>query len=222
MAMLVPLGIEKGEPFNPDARQRKLLTEAATVGNLMAKSLSYASRNPDSIYYPGKHWRLNFEINPEMENKYSTQLDERTTYTYAAIFVAKGMILKSPGTGSQYLSAFQDNDGNWLDGGKSYRLRVPAKVPVKLFWSVTVYDSESRSMVQTDTNIAALSSYDKLKTNEDGSVDLYFGPSAPKGYETNWVKTPEGKGFFAMFRWYGPLDPFFDKSWSLPDVELVR
>jgi hypothetical protein len=221
MAMLGPLGIEKDKPFKPDARQRELLTEAAMVGNVMAKSLSYASRNPDSIYYPGRHWRLNFEINPEMENKYSTQLDERTTYTYSAIFVARGMILKSPGTGSQYLSAFQDKDGNWLDGGKSYRLRVPANVPVKLFWSVTVYDSESRSMVQTDTNVAARSSYDKLKTNEDGSVDLYFGPTSPKGYENHWVKTVPNKGFFPMFRWYGPLEPFFDKSWSLPDVELA-
>jgi hypothetical protein len=222
MAMLKPLGIEKGKPFKPDARQRDLLTEAATVGNAMAKSLSYASRNPESIYYPGKHWRLNFEVNPEMENKYSTQLDERTTYTYAAIFVARGMILKSPGTGSQYLSAFQDKDGNWLDGGKSYRLRVPANVPAKLFWSVTVYDSDTRSMVQTDTNIAAKSSYDKLQTDPDGSVDLYFGPTVAKGFEGNFVKTISGRGFFPMFRWYGPLEPFFDKSWSLPDVELVK
>jgi hypothetical protein len=179
MAMIKPLGIEKGKSFNPDDRQRELLTEGAAVGNAMAKTLSYASRNPESIYYPGKHWRLNFEINPEMENEYSTQLDERTTYTYAAIFVARGMILKSPGTGSQYLSSFQDKNGNWLDGAKSYSLRVPANVPVKLFWSVTVYDSDTRSMVQTDTNIAAHSSYDKLKTNPDGSLDLYFGPAAP-------------------------------------------
>jgi hypothetical protein len=156
-----------------------------------------------------------------MENKYATQLDERTTYAYAAIFVARGMILKSPGMGSQYLSAFQDKDGNWLDGGKNYRLRVPANVPVKLFWSVTVYDSDTRSMVQTDINIAARSSYDKLKTNDDGGVDLCFGPTEPTGYESNWVKTVAGKGFFPMFRWYGPLEPFFDKSWSLPDVELV-
>jgi hypothetical protein len=222
MAMLAPLGIEKEKPFKPDARQRNLLTEAARVGNAMAKSLSYASRNPESIYYEGKHWRLNFEINPEMENKYSTQLDERTTYTYAAIFVARGMILKSPGTGSQYLSAFQDQDGDWLDGEKSYRLRVPASVPVKLFWSVTLYDSDNRSMVQTDTNVATRSSYDKLKANEDGSVDLYFGPRSPGGYESNWIKTVAGKGFFPMFRWYGPLEPFFDKSWSLSDVEKVK
>jgi hypothetical protein len=219
MAMLAPLGIEKGKPFNPDARQRGLLTEAALVGNAMAKSLSYASRNPESIYYPGKHWRLNFEINPEMENKYSTQLDERTTYTYAAIFVAKGMIIKTPGTGSQYLSAFQDKDGGWLDGGKSYRLHVPANVPAKLFWSTTGYDSDTRSMVQADQNKSAKSSYDKLEKNDDGSVDLYFGPTPPKGHASNWTQTVLDKGFFTMFRWYGPTEPFFDKSWALPDVE---
>jgi hypothetical protein len=132
------------------------------------------------------------------------------------------MILKSPGTGSQYLSAFQDKNGNWLNGAKAYSLRVPTNVPVKLFWSVTVYDSETRSMVQTDTNIAAHSSYDKLKTNPDGSLDLYFGPTAPKGFDSNWVKTVPDRGFFPMFRWYGPLEPFFDKSWSLPDVEPVK
>ncbi|MDB5824994.1 MAG: hypothetical protein JWR21_3698 [Herminiimonas sp.] len=110
----------------------------------------------------------------------------------------------------------------WLDGGKTYRLRVPAKVPVKLFWSVTVYDSMTCSMVQTDTNDAARSSYDKLKTNADGSVDLYFGPTAPQGFDSNFVKTVSGRGFFPMFRWYGPLEPFFDKSWSLPDVERMK
>jgi hypothetical protein len=91
-----------------------------------------------------------------------------------------------------------------------------------LFWSVTVYDSDTRSMVQTDTNIAAHSSYDKLKTNPDGSLELYFGPTAPEGFDSNWVKTVANKGFFPMFRWYGPLEAFFDKSWSLPDVELVK
>jgi hypothetical protein len=222
MAMLAPLGIEKGKPFKPDARQRALLTEAATIGNAMAKTISYASRNPVSLYYPGKHWRFNFEINPEMENKYSTQLDERTAYTYSAIWVARGMILKTPGAGSQYLTAFQDRDGDWLDGGKSYRLRVPANVPVKLFWSVTVYDSDTRSLVQTDQNLVAKSSYDKLKTNPDGGTDLFFGPTAPDGFAGNWIKTAPGKGFFAMFRWYGPTEPFFDKSWSLPDVEKER
>jgi hypothetical protein len=120
------------------------------------------------------------------------------------------------------MSAAKDNTGAWLDGGKSYRLRVPANVPVKEFWSGTVYDNLTRSMIQTDTNKAALSSYDKLKTNPDGSIDLYFGPQVPQGDETNWVKTAPGKGWFTYFRWYSPTQAFFDKHGSYRTISLLQ
>lgn len=160
-------------------------------------------------------------LNPSLEAKYYSQLDERTGYTFEAITIAEGMVKTILGAGSQYMSAAKDGAGAWLDGGKTYRLHVPGAVPVKEFWSVTVYDNMTRSMVQTDTNKAALSSYDQLKTNQDGSIDLYFGPSAPEGMAANWVKTSRGKGWFTYFRWYGPTQAFFDKSWRLPDIELL-
>ncbi|MDR8396622.1 MULTISPECIES: DUF1214 domain-containing protein [Paraburkholderia] len=104
------------------------------------------------------------------------------------------------------------------DGGKQYILHVPANVPAKEFWAVTVYDNLTRSMIATDTMKAGVSSKDKLQMQADGSVDIYFGPQAPAGVGSNWVKTLPGQGWFAYFRWYGPTQPFFDKTWALPDI----
>lgn len=220
-AMLMPLGIEKGKPFQPSERQKRILTEAAEVGFLMAQTISMAPRTANASSYPGTQWEWVLTLNPNQEGEHYSQLDERTDYTFEAITIAEGMVKPIVGAGSQYMKAAKDSSGAWLDGGKNYRLRVPANVPVKEFWSVTLYDNMTRSMVQTDTNIAALSSYDKLRTNPDGSIDLYFGPQAPKGNEANWIKTAVGKGWFTYFRWYGPTQAFFDKSWKLPDIKLI-
>lgn len=218
-AMLKPLGIEKGKPFKPDDRQKKILTDAAQVGFLMAQTISMSPRLDNAQSYPGTHWEWVLTLNPDQEGTNYSQLDERTDYTFEAITVAAGMIKPIVGAGSQYMSASKDVNGQWLDGGKNYRLHVPANVPVKDFWSVTVYDNLTRSMVQTDTNKAALSSYDTLAKNPDGSIDLYFGPAAPSTQAGNWIKTASGKGWFAYFRWYGPTQAFFDKSWALTDLQ---
>lgn len=220
-AMLKPLGIEKGKPFAPDARQKQILTDAADVGFRMAQALSMAPRLANAPSYPGTHWEWVLTLNPDQEADNYSQLDERTDYAFEAITVAAGMIKQIPGAGSQYMSAAKDRSGAWLDGGGNYRLRVPAHMPVKDFWAVTVYDNMSRSMIQTDTNNAGVSSHDQLQTNPDGSIDVYFGPSAPAGKESNWIKTLPGKGWFAYFRWYGPTEAFFDKSWKLEDIERV-
>ncbi len=218
-AVMKPLGVEKGRPFNPDARQKKILTDAAEVGFLMAQTITMAPRFDNASSYPDTHWEWVITLNPNQETEYYSQLDERTDYTFEAITMAEGMVKALVGAGSQYMSAAKDSTGAWLHGANAYRLHVPANVPVKEFWSVTVYDNMTRSMIQTDTNKAAVSSYDKLKTNPDGSIDLYFGPQAPHGDETNWVKTAPGKGWFTYFRWYSPTQAFFDKSWKLPDIE---
>ena len=161
-------------------------------------------------------------LNPGLREQFWRELELRTNYYFQATLAAPAMKNKVVGSGSQYLRSARDNEGNWLDGGKNYRLRVPANPPAKEFWSVTVYDYETRSMIQTDTNIPAKSSADKLIANADGSIDLYFGPTAPAGKESNWVKTLPGRGWWVWFRLYAPLEPFFDKSWQLPDFELVK
>ncbi|MBY3389186.1 DUF1254 domain-containing protein [Rhizobium laguerreae] len=217
-AMLKPLGLEKGKPFAPDDRQRKLLADAAQVGFLMAQITSMAPRLANAPSYPGTHWEWVLTLKPDQEAAGYTELDERTDYTFEAITVADGMIKKIPGAGSQYMSAAKDKEGEWLEGGKAYTLHVPADVPAKEFWAVTVYDAMTRSMIKTDAMKAGVSSHDKLVPNPDGSIDVHFGPESPEK-DTNWVKTLPGRGWFAYFRWYGPTEKFFDKSWSLPDIE---
>lgn len=216
-AMLKPLGIEKGKPFAPDARQKKILTDAAQLGFLMAQTISMAPRLANASSYPGTHWEWVLTLDPSQEAADYSQLDERTDYTFEAITIAEGMVKPIVGAGSQYMSAAKDREGKWLDGGKNYVLHVPAEVPTKEFWAVTVYDVMTRSMVKTDTMKAGISSHDTLKINADGSTDIHFGPK-PTG-DGNWVKTIPGRGWFAYFRWYGPTEKFFDKSWTLPDIE---
>ena len=158
----------------------------------------------------------------QQESKSYAQLDERLNYLYLGTFPAQAMNLPFPSEGQRYLESFKDKDGNWLDGSKNYKLHVPANPPAEQFWSVTVYDVVTRSMTMNKENRAAVSSYDKITKNVDGSADLYFGPKAPAGLETNWVDTSASKGWWVWFRFYGPKEPFFDKSWQLPDFEKVN
>ncbi|MBD9448126.1 DUF1214 domain-containing protein [Rhizobium sp. RHZ01] len=224
MAMLKPLGIEKGKPFAPDERQKRILEEGARLGHAMSQNLSFESRLSASPAY--KHW-VNVIIvttkeGSQQESEYYSELDERVNYLYLGTWPAYAMTLPFPSKGQRYLEAFKDKDGNWLDGAKHYKLHVPANVPVEEFWSITVYDNLTRSMTMNKENRAAISSYDKITKNADGSADLYFGPKAPAGLEANWVDTSASKGWFVWFRFYAPTEPFFDQSWQLSDFERVK
>jgi hypothetical protein len=223
MAMLRPLGIMPGVKFNPDERQARILAEAATVGEAMARANSYAKRFEGARVWEGKHWeKALFISDTDQDLDTHTQLDERASWFYEAIGVTDGMMGKIVGAGQVYLEAQKDSDGDWLDGGKDYVLRVPADAPVKQFWSVTVYDNDDRCLIDTG-ELPDKSSRMDLKYNDDGSVDLYFGPTCPRaGYENNWVKTMPGEGWFTYFRFYAPTQPYFDGTWQLPDFRRIR
>jgi hypothetical protein len=222
MAMLKPLGIEKGKPFEPDARQRKILEDGARVGELMAQTKSFDKREKEALYRPDTRWLYVILLDPSQETESYTQLDERADYFYEAVTTTKGMVTKTPGVGQAYLGAYQDNAGNWFDGGKSYRLHVPSNPPAQQFWSLTVYDSLSRVLIDNGKDIADRSSRADLLKNQDGSVDIYMGPTSPAGFEKNWIPTIPGKAWFAYCRLYGPLEAYFDRSWKLPDIEQAN
>jgi hypothetical protein len=221
MAMLRPLGIEKGRPFEPDARQRAILEEAAVLGDAMARNVMYegSQRETGVTAFAGTQWDWVFYVRPRQETENYSQLDERLMYTYGAIYLSPALGVMKAGPGGQYIQAFRDQDGNHFDGGRSYRLHVPANPPAAAFWSLTAYDSATRSMIQNASNDSAHASYDELETNADGSFDMFFGPTAPSGRKSNWVETVPGRGFYLMFRLYSPTATLFDGAWSLPDAE---
>ncbi len=132
------------------------------------------------------------------------------------------MVLQLRGRGSKYLATFKDSTGTYLDGDHSYSLNVPADVPAADFWSVAVYDTATRSLIDNGEANSTRNSNMELQTNSDGSIDLYLGPNPPEGKEENWVRTLPGKGFFLYFRFYGPLEPFYDKTWRPGDVVRVE
>jgi hypothetical protein len=232
MGMLKPLGLEKDKEFKPDARQRKILEEAAHMGDAMARVMLFegadrfrhVGEGVGSEPFPGTNWHWCFQVNPVQQTDTYGQIDERLHYTYGAIYTTPALGVMKAGPGGNYVQTFKDKDGNRLVGDKSYRLHVPANAPAEQFWSFTLYDTGTRSMIQNPSNDAARSSLDKLKTNADGSVDLYFGPagSAPAGLQANWIETMPGKGFYPMFRFYTPKAGLFDGTWKLPDIEVVK
>lgn len=218
VAMIAPLGIAKGQPFQPDARQAEILERAAAVGEAMARAMTYAKRQKAAVVYPGRHWKWPILLEPNQEAENHTALDERTTWFYEAVTLSEGMTTKTPGQGQAYIGAYTDVNGDWLQGGRSYILRVPPNPPVAQFWGVTAYDAETRCFIDSPHEIAGRDSRDALLRSSDGSVDIHFGPEAPKGREANWIPTVPGRGWFAYFRFYAPTEPYFDRSWQLPDI----
>ncbi|MET0530477.1 MAG: DUF1254 domain-containing protein, partial [Microvirga sp.] len=188
---LAALGIEKGKPFNPDERTRAILEEAAKVGNAQMRVQSFGDRRPDCLVWKDRQWQwaaLRFE-DGDFNTKFHLDTEAREKWFYQAVGASPAMFRRDATAGSLYWLGLRDRHGEYLDGGKSYRLSVPLQVPGKLFWSVTVYDSDTRSQIQTNRKKAALRSLFELKDLEGDSVDLHFGPMPPKDGEGRWIQT---------------------------------
>lgn len=151
-----------------------------------------------------------------------TNHDARITFFYLACATSQLMASKTPGEGQAYPWVAKDAAGNILDGGKKYKMHLPPNVPAKLYWSVTAYDNGTRSEIQNGTDFSRISSFTKPKANADGSTDLFFGPEVPAGEDANWIKTVPGKGWFILFRLYGPEKPYFDLSWKPDDLVEIN
>lgn len=223
LGLWASIGIQKGKPFNPDERMKKILAEAAVVGDATARAMNYRLRIKEAYYYPGSAWRSGFYGGYQFEEDGVRVLDAYSAFFFYATGVTPAMDSKVVGQGSQYMAAFIDSKGNPLDGGKNYRLHLPPNIPVANFWSVILYDNQTRSMLQTDQHWPTVGSQTKgLQINPDTSVDVYFGPKPPAGKESNWVQTIPGKGWNTLLRLYGPLQPWFDKTWRPGEIELVK
>jgi hypothetical protein len=220
---LAAIGIIKDKPFSPDERMKRILAEAAAVGSATARTIFFKPRDPASYLYPDSAWTAPLTGGYQFLRNGTRLLDARTAFHYGYTVVTPSMVATAPGAGVQYGMAAVDSNGEWLDGGKLYHLQLPPNVPAKESWSVTLYDPQTRSLLQTENLQPTLSSRTgKLKSNADGSFDLWFGPKAPTGKEDNWVQTVPGKGWFTIIRIYGPLKPWFDKTWRLSEIELVK
>ncbi len=225
--LFASVGLQKGKPFAPDARMKAILREAVTVGNATARAIAFRSRERETYYYEDSYWKTGF-VGGDYRwlrdaGDGGRYLDARTLFFYVPTVNTPAMALKMVGAGSQYAMSNQDKDGSYLDGGKNYTLNIPANVPAKDFWSVVLHDPQTRSELQTNQTCPSRNSKrDELVENADGSVNLYFGPSAPAGKESNWIQTVPGKAWFAILRLYGPLEPWFEQAWRPGEIELVK
>ncbi|WP_148076310.1 DUF1254 domain-containing protein [Bythopirellula goksoeyrii] len=223
--LMAGIGIVKGQPFKPDARMKKLLTEAVAIGNAYARANTVYPRDPGArIYDDNSEWVMGYAGKDCFFLKDGARrIDARLWLHYNAICVTPAMALTKPGAGSDYGIAGMDANHQPLDGAKTYTLHLPPNVPAKDNWSVTIYDPQTRSMLQTDQPTAGVNSLSgKVKPNDDGSFDIYFSPTTPAGKEGNWIQTIPGKSWFIILRMYGPLEPWLNKTWRPSELELVK
>ena len=217
---LAAIGLIAGQPFAPDGRLRGILARAAEIGAGIARTVAYEPRDLDAVLYGS--WKNAFlGGSHEFLRNGARLLDARTQFHYLATVVTPAMAHAQVGAGSAYAYTIHDSHGDLLDGARSYRLHVDPDVPAKNFWAVDLYDTQTRSLLQVPSTIwpALASNTGTLEANDDGSHDLYFGPVAPEGNESNWVETIPGKSWFQLFRIYGPLESWFDQTWKLNEFE---
>ncbi|WNC67099.1 DUF1254 domain-containing protein [Thalassotalea nanhaiensis] len=224
------IGLQKGKPFNPDARMKAILEDAVEVGNATARSIAFKTREQSAYLFEGKQWFTGF-IGRDYRwlkdgGEGGRNMDARTLFFYLATVNTPAMALQIPGVGSNYALTTGDQNGEILYGEKTYQVTLPADAPAKDFWSMVAYDPQTRSELQVPGGSKYPSKNNKrddLVYNQDGSVTLYFGPQLPKGKPAaNFTETTPGKAWFAMLRLYGPLQPWFDKTWAPSDFTLVK
>ncbi len=220
VGLFASIGIKKGEAFAPDARMKRILRDAAAIGNASARALVFRPRNTAAYFYPDRQWYTSFAGGHDFMNNGELVLDDRIMFHYAATGITPAMATPKVGTGSSYAFTPHDAKGNYLDGGKTYKVTLPAPIPVNNFWSFMVYSGQHRSMLETDQKSAGIdSTMPPVKPNQDGSYTVWFGPEAPEGHEGNWIQTVPGKSYNVLLRLYGPLEPWFDKTWKPGDLE---
>ena len=221
---LADLGIEKGKEFKPTNEQKAVFLEGLKVGLAMAQANSVHRRFKGAPYGNSKWKDLFAGLDPAVDLDNKSLFDERLSYLYEGTTMSSGMKGRTAGKGSAYLTAYYDADSNPLQGGNQYKLHVEPDVPAANFWSMTLYSMETKLCIDYDGRRVDFNSRDKdLQYNEDGSLDLYFGPSLPKtAPKSNWIQTNPGQSWFTYFRLYGPLQSYMDEIWPMNEIERVK
>jgi len=230
--LFASLGIEKGKRFAPDKRMQKILADGVALGNAASRAVVWYPRYDMNMkgvrVYPdtGSNWIMAYTARNVFfsgENGQTMNTDARVMFHYPYTAVTPAMATPRLGKGSDYAMTYVDTKNQPFDGGKTYKLNIPADPPVGNFWAVTVYDTQTRSMLQTDQGAPTVGENTKgLRKNDDGSFTVYFGPKAPKGYENNWIETISNKSWFVILRMYSPLKPWIEQTWRPGEVEMVK
>jgi hypothetical protein len=224
IGMLATIGIEKGKPFAPEGKLKEAMERGVRDAYFYKQQLVEKMHNAN-MYWPDRHW--SYVMSPDDNDGFAfvthdaVEIDRRAAaWTF---FTFYPRVMKMGQTPVVYLAPMADQSGRPLESGKNYRVRVPKDVPARQFWSLTMYDNATWTFIKNPLDRSGLASTQKeqLKFNSDGSVDLYFGPDAPKDFESNWLPTM-GKKPYLWFRIYAPSEAFWDKSFKLPDVELIQ
>jgi hypothetical protein len=230
--LLASIGIEKGKEFAPDARMKKILADGVAIANATARSIVWYPRTDKNMkgirIYPDTNsaWLMGWvdkNVFFNGKDKQTMNSDARVMFHYPYTAVTPAMAVTLPGKGSDYGMAFVDSKKQPLDGSKTYKITIPANVPVADFWALTIYDTQTRSQLQTSQPLPSVGSQTQgIKQNKDGSYTVYFSPKPPKGMQNNWLETIPGKSWFVALRMYGPLDPWIEKTWRPSEIELVK
>ncbi len=223
MGLAKTIGIQKGKKFEPSEKQIEILLSAQVTARAMMIAMGFDSQKDGIKIYDGLEWESAFQTkSPYFDGAGHTETHERAAFAYQAMTGAKSMVNTWRGKGSKYQVTGRDHSGDFLNGSNTYSLNVPANVPINNYWSIAVYDVETRSLIDNGTPQSTTGSGKNLEVNSDGSVDLYFGPAKPEGVkDTNFVLTKPGEGWFAYFRYYGPLEAYYDQSWKPNDFVRV-
>jgi hypothetical protein len=223
------LGIEKGKDFAPDERAQAILKRAANDGFDIVRAMAFNNRFDGARIYADRQWEKiihsrNPYFLPGSENgaPIYEEVEERAAGWYQLVGNSSNVTPSEPGTGVFYTTTYKDAAGQMLDGGKQYKLTMPADVPVRQFWQIPVYSNKTRSLINAEQKRPTRASTDNLVIKDDGSVDVYFGPSAPDGLESNWIQTIPGDGWFVLLRLYGPLEPILSLDWMPNDIEEIN
>ena len=221
--MIASFGIKKGAEFKPDSHTKEILEKAATTGMKMAQALRFGDKLPDTKYYDNRNWHnvLNV-LDVEFNQDSYRDVDAQVGMFKIGYSISPAMVMNMVGKGSKYPFAYKDSNGNYLSGSSTYKLTMPANIPAANFWSVTLYDAANSSGLDNGQPFPSIGSLDDLKYNEDGSIDLYFGPELPDGApESNWLRTVPEKGWFTLLRLYSPTEAFFDQTWRPGDFQKM-